>query len=94
MRLIDVMQFASHSLQGSRARTLLMMLAMSIGVAAVMVLTALGEGARLYVVNQFSSLGSNLVLVFPGAPKPRASVPACCWARFPANSRWTTRGRC
>jgi len=66
MRLIDVVQFASGSLRGSPTRTLLMMLAMSIGVAAVVVLTALGEGARLYVVNQFSSLGTNLVIVLPG----------------------------
>jgi putative ABC transport system permease protein len=49
MRFIDVVQFASASLRGSRARTLLMILAMSIGVAAVVVLTALGEGARRYV---------------------------------------------
>jgi len=39
---------------------------MSIGVAAVVILTALGDGARRYVVNEFSSLGSNLVIVLPG----------------------------
>jgi putative ABC transport system permease protein len=37
-----------------------------IGVAAVLVLTALGEGARRYVVEQFSSLGTNLLVVLPG----------------------------
>ena len=83
MRLIDVMQFSSHSLQGSRARTLLMMLAMSIGVAAVMVLTALGEGARLYVVNQFSSLGSNLVLVFPGRTETAGISPSMLLGQIP-----------
>ena len=66
MRLIDVAQFASGSLRGSPTRTLLMMLAISIGVAAVVVLTALGEGARRYVIGQFSSLGTNLVIVLPG----------------------------
>jgi putative ABC transport system permease protein len=35
-------------------------------VAAVVVLTALGDGARRYVMNEFSSLGSNLVIVLPG----------------------------
>jgi len=39
MRLADTLQFASGSLRGSPTRTLLMMLAMSIGVAAVVVLT-------------------------------------------------------
>ena len=66
MKLADTLQFASGSLRGSPTRTLLMMLAMSIGVAAVVVLTALGEGARRYVVNQFSSLGTNLVILLPG----------------------------
>ena len=66
MTLTDTLLFASGSLRGARMRTLLTILAMSIGVGAVVVLTALGEGARLYVVNQFSSLGTNLVIVFPG----------------------------
>ena len=66
MKLTDTLYFASGSLRGSPTRTLLMMLAMSIGVAAVVVLTALGEGARRYVINQFSSLGTNLVIVLPG----------------------------
>ena len=39
---------------------------MAIGVAAVVVLTALGDGARRYVINEFSSLGTNLVIVLPG----------------------------
>ncbi|RMD84706.1 MAG: FtsX-like permease family protein [Candidatus Dadabacteria bacterium] len=39
---------------------------MAIGVAAVVVLTALGEGARRYVVGEFASLGTNLVIVLPG----------------------------
>ncbi len=66
MKFADTLQFASGSLRGSPTRTLLMMLAMSIGVAAVVVLTALGEGARRYVIDQFSSLGTNLVIVLPG----------------------------
>ncbi|HTN94148.1 MAG TPA: ABC transporter permease [Gallionella sp.] len=66
MKLFDVLLFASGSLRGSRTRTLLMIVAMSIGVAAVVVLTSLGEGARRYVIGQFSSLGSNLVIVLPG----------------------------
>ena len=55
----------SESLQagGYPLRTGLSVLAMAIGVAAVVVLTALGDGARRYVVDQFSALGSNLVIV-------------------------------
>ena len=66
MRPVDTTRFALGAATGNRLRTVLLMLAMSIGVAAVVVLTALGDGARRYVVNEFSSLGTNLVIVLPG----------------------------
>ncbi len=66
MNIADMLRFASGSLAGARARTLLMIAAMAIGVAAVVVLTSLGEGARRYVEGQFSSLGTHLLIVFPG----------------------------
>ena len=66
MRLADTLRFARDAATGYPMRTTLSVLAMSIGVAAVVVLTALGDGARRYVVGQFSSLGTNLVIVLPG----------------------------
>jgi putative ABC transport system permease protein len=66
MNARDVARFALQSLRGDRTRTLLMMLAMAIGVAAVVVLTSLGEGARGYVRKQFEALGTNLIVVLPG----------------------------
>ena len=47
-------------------RTAMMLLATAIGVAAVVVLTGLGEAARLYVTDEFRSLGTNLLIVLPG----------------------------
>lgn len=66
MRPADTLRFASRAASGYPLRTALSVLAMSIGVAAVIVLTALGDGARRYVVGQFSAIGSNLVIVLPG----------------------------
>ncbi len=83
MRLADVALFASGSLRGSRTRTLLMMLAMSIGVAAVVILTALGEGARRYVIDQFSSLGTNLVIVLPGRTETAGLGPGMLLGQVP-----------
>jgi len=83
MKLIDTLQFASGSLRGSPTRTLLMMLAMSIGVAAVVVLTALGEGARRYVINQFASLGTNLVIVLPGRTETAGLGPGMLLGQIP-----------
>ncbi len=66
IRTNDVIAFGWQALKGYRSRTVLMLLAMCIGVAAVLMLTALGEGARNYVRSEFASLGTNLVIVFPG----------------------------
>jgi putative ABC transport system permease protein len=76
MRPADVLRFAAGSATGYPLRTFLMVLAMSIGVAAVVMLTALGDGARRYVVNEFSSLGSNLVIVLPGRSETGGFNPA------------------
>ncbi len=62
----DIINYGWKSLKGYPARTMLMLLAMSISVASVLVLTALGEGARRYVKDEFTSLGTNLVIVLPG----------------------------
>jgi putative ABC transport system permease protein len=44
----------------------MLLLAMAIGVAAVVVLTSLGEAARRFVSGEFSSLGTHLIIVLPG----------------------------
>ena len=45
---------------------MLIIIAMSIGVIAVITLTGVGEGARRFIVAEFASLGTNLVIVIPG----------------------------
>ncbi|HBL27749.1 MAG TPA: peptide ABC transporter permease [Acidobacteria bacterium] len=66
MTFNDLFRFALGSLGGHRLRTALSLLGMVIGVAAVVALTALGEGARRYVIEQFASIGTNLLIVVPG----------------------------
>ena len=66
MRRRDLAAFAWRALWGYRLRTSLMILATAIGVAAVVILTSLGEGARRYVRGQFEALGTNLIIIFPG----------------------------
>jgi len=76
MKLTDTLRYASDAATGTPLRTGLLMLAMSIGVAAVVILTALGDGARRYVVGEFSAIGSNLVIVLPGRSETRGFNPA------------------
>ena len=66
MRTPDLIRFARGAATGNPLRSTLLVVAMAIGVAAVVILAALGDGARRYVINEFSSLGSNLVIVLPG----------------------------
>ncbi|MDO9450768.1 MAG: ABC transporter permease [Rugosibacter sp.] len=76
MRYADILRFARDAATAYPLRTLLSVLAMAIGVASVVLLTALGDGARRYVVGQFSSLGSNLVIVLPGRSATGGFNPA------------------
>ena len=83
MRSADVLGFAFSALERSRVRTALMLLAMAIGVAAVVVLTSLGEGARRYVTGQFASLGTNLLIVIPGRTETTGGAPAILVGQTP-----------
>jgi putative ABC transport system permease protein len=75
MTFADTLRFARAAAGGTPLRTGLLVLAMSIGVAAVVMLTALGDGARRYVVEEFSAIGSNLVIVLPGRSETRGFNP-------------------
>jgi putative ABC transport system permease protein len=66
MRLAEAWRVASGTLRANRLRSGLTVLGVTIGVAAVVVLVAIGTGARYEVERQVEGLGSNLLLVFPG----------------------------
>ena len=55
MRTADLLHLATESLVRARLRSVMMLIATAIGVAAVVVLTSLGEGARRYVTGELSA---------------------------------------
>jgi putative ABC transport system permease protein len=67
MNLRSTLKTALAALLRNRARSLLTMLGVVIGVGAVIVTVAIGAGARLSVQQQIDSLGSNLIIVLPGS---------------------------
>lgn len=67
MHLTNLLKVALKSILKSRMRSLLTALGIIIGVAAVVVMVAIGDGAQIQVEQQISSLGSNLLIVFPGS---------------------------
>ncbi|HEX6113005.1 MAG TPA: ABC transporter permease [Geminicoccaceae bacterium] len=61
------MKVALRSLRAHRLRSALTMLGIIIGVAAVMVMVAVGSGARERIAAQIRSLGANLISISPGS---------------------------
>ncbi|MGZ8440673.1 MAG: ABC transporter permease, partial [Candidatus Deferrimicrobiaceae bacterium] len=61
------MKVAYRSLRANKMRSVLTMLGMIIGVAAVIAMVALGQGANERIAAQIASIGSNLLLVLPGS---------------------------
>jgi putative ABC transport system permease protein len=75
VRFADLLHLASESLLRARLRSAMMLVAMAIGVAAVVVLTSLGEGARRYVTGEFQALGTDLLIVLPGRSETTGVQP-------------------
>ncbi len=66
MRFSENIAMAAKNLTANKIRSLLTMLGVIIGVAAVIDMVALGEGAKQQVTKNITAMGSNLVMVFPG----------------------------
>jgi len=66
MKTQDVLRFSAQSLRRYPLRSSMLLLAISIGVASVITLTSVGEGARRYISGEFADLGTNLLIVLPG----------------------------
>lgn len=66
MSLLEAVRTAYTSLMANKSRSILTMLGVIIGVAAVLIVVAIGEGLKTDTLNRIRSLGTNLVMVFPG----------------------------
>ncbi len=62
----DVFQLVLRSITSSPLRSLLTALGIAIGIAAVAMLTSIGEGVRTYVLDNFSQFGTRIIGVHPG----------------------------
>ena len=79
MRLFDGGAMSFTAIVRYPLRSAMLLVAISIGVAAVLLLTSLGEGARRYVTSQFNNLGSPLFL-------RRVKMKPWGWVRSPVHS--------
>jgi len=67
MNYINTFKIALTAIRRNKVRAFLTMLGIIIGVASVIAMLAMGEGSKLYIQNQMSGLGTNLVMIMPGA---------------------------
>lgn len=71
---LEAVRMALRALRANLFRTVLTLLGIVIGVASVVVMLAVGNGAQKEVVDRISAMGTNLLLVRPGAPNTRRSA--------------------
>lgn len=62
----DVLRLTAGTIRAHRLRTFLTMLGIAIGTASVILLTSLGEGLRVFILEQFTQFGTNIMGVHPG----------------------------
>ncbi len=66
MRIADLFKLTLGSIFAYRMRSVLTGLGISVGIAAVVLLTSIGEGVHKYVLGEFTQFGTNLIAVTPG----------------------------
>jgi len=66
MRVHDILSYTTGAVLARRGRSLLTLSGIAIGVAAVVLLTAIGEGVHRFVLAEFTQFGTNLIAVAPG----------------------------
>ncbi len=67
MKASNLIKVAAKSIRKNKMRTLLTMLGIIIGVGAVIVMVAVGEGARSQIQDQINNLGTNMIVITPGS---------------------------
>ena len=67
MKQETLLKLASQSILKNKMRTLLTMLGIVIGVGAVIIMVAIGNGAQARIQDQINSLGTNVIMVMPGS---------------------------
>ncbi|MFZ1075100.1 MAG: ABC transporter permease [Minisyncoccia bacterium] len=64
----DAFKTATRSLTHGKMRSILTMLGVVIGIASVIILMSIGQSAQNLILGQVQSVGSNLIVIVPGAP--------------------------
>jgi putative ABC transport system permease protein len=66
MRLQDAVNMSWRSITAQRSRSILTLLGIAVGIAAVILLTSIGEGLHRFVLAEFTQFGTNVIQITPG----------------------------
>ena len=86
MLLADSSRFALQAIISHRLRSFLTLLGIAVGIAAVILLTSIGEGVHQFVLKEFTQFGTNVVGISPGKVKTGGQPPT----GFPTTARLLT----
>ena len=75
MKIQDILEETSSALFSNKVRTGLTMLGIVIGIASVIAMTAIGQGAKNTISSSIESIGANLVMIMPGATRSFGGGP-------------------
>jgi len=73
MTTIDILEETYFSLTANKVRTALTMLGIVIGISSVIAMVSIGQGAQASIESNISSMGSDLIIVQPGAPRTQGA---------------------
>ncbi|MDO9281579.1 MAG: ABC transporter permease [Methylotenera sp.] len=75
MLIADSTRFALQAITSHRMRSFLTLLGIAVGIAAVILLTSIGEGVHRFVLAEFTQFGTNVIAVAPGKVKTGGQPP-------------------
>jgi putative ABC transport system permease protein len=76
MLLSDSTRYALQAITAHRLRSFLTLLGIAVGIAAVILLTSIGEGVHRFVLAEFSQFGTNVIGISPGKTKTGGAHPS------------------
>ncbi len=76
IRLSDAIHLALRAITAHRLRSFLTLLGIAVGIAAVILLTSIGEGIHRFVLAEFTQFGTNVIAIGPGKTKTSGPHPS------------------
>ena len=76
IRAADTLHLATRAITAHRLRSFLTLLGIAVGIAAVILLTSIGEGIHRFVLAEFTQFGTNVIGVAPGKTKTSGPHPS------------------